>query len=81
MKIVFVTVQMLFMCGSLVMALTKNKFAVLFLSITPGMLDATIYNIPYTLVANYHSSGMVSEFKIKIRLSSSPVKNEMLLCS
>lgn len=46
--------------GMLVLALVPTKVGVLALSTTAGMIYATLFTMPFILVASYHTSGCVS---------------------
>lgn len=47
--------------GMLALALVPTKVGVLALSTTAGMIYATIFTMPFILVASYHTSGCVSQ--------------------
>ncbi|KAL5286666.1 hypothetical protein ACFFRR_007965 [Megaselia abdita] len=46
--------------GMLILALVPTKAGVLALSTTAGMIYATLFTMPFILVASYHTSGCVS---------------------
>ena len=52
--------QLVFTVGMAIMAATRHKVAVLLLSPTAGIMYATLFTMPYLLVAHYHTSGLVS---------------------
>ena len=58
-KVVYVTGQLVFTVGMAVMAAVKHKVAVVLLSPTAGIMYATLFTMPYLLVAHYHTSGLV----------------------
>ena len=59
-KRVYVIGQLVFTVGMAIMAATRHKVAVLLLSPTAGIMYATLFTMPYLLVAHYHTSGLVS---------------------
>jgi solute carrier family 45 protein 1/2/4 len=46
------------------MAITRNQFGVIFFSWTAGIMYATLFTMPYLLVARYHASETVSAVQI-----------------
>ena len=62
-KRVYVMGQLVFTVGMTIMAATRHKVAVLLLSPTAGIMYATLFTMPYLLVAHYHTSGLVSRFE------------------
>ena len=59
-KRVYVTGQVVYAIGMLMMAVSRDKVAAILLSPTAGVMYATLFTMPYLLVAHYHSSGLVS---------------------
>ena len=51
--------QLVYTCGALLMALTRHPVMVILLSPTSGIMYATLFTMPYLLVAHYHSSNTV----------------------
>ena len=51
--------QLVYTVGSIILALWKHKAAVILLSPTAGVMYATLFTMPYLLVAHYHSSDTV----------------------
>lgn len=45
--------------GMFVLAIVQTKWGVLLLSISAGVIYATLFTLPYMLLANYHASGSV----------------------
>ncbi|KAL3836293.1 hypothetical protein ACJMK2_021730 [Sinanodonta woodiana] len=58
---VYVGGQLVYSLGMVIMAVTRNKAAVLILSTTAGIMYATLFTMPYVLIAHYHSSGQFSQ--------------------
>ena len=56
----YVGSQLVYTVGSFLMALTRSKVAVILLSPTAGIMYATLFTMPYVLVAHYHSLNTVS---------------------
>lgn len=48
--------------GMIVLAVFPTKWGVLVLSISAGVIYATLFTLPYLLLANYHASGSVRIF-------------------
>ncbi|KAL8623479.1 hypothetical protein ACOMHN_015687 [Nucella lapillus] len=59
-KNVYVTGQLVFTVGMAIMAAARHKVAVVLLSPTAGIMYATLFTMPYLLVAQYHTSGLFS---------------------
>ena len=57
---VYIFSQLVYTVGSLLMALIRHPVAVILLSPTAGIMYATLFTMPYVLVAKYHSSNTVS---------------------
>ncbi|XP_064468930.1 proton-associated sugar transporter A-like [Ornithodoros turicata] len=58
-KPVYIAGQLVYSVGMILMAMLRSKAAVLLLSPTTGVMYATLFTMPYILVAHYHSSQMV----------------------
>ncbi|XP_055854051.1 proton-associated sugar transporter A-like [Episyrphus balteatus] len=56
-KCIYIFGLLLYAIGMFLLAFVPSKIGVLLLSITAGIFYATIYTIPFILVANYHASG------------------------
>ena len=52
--------QLVYSCGALLMAITRHPVMVILLSPTSGIMYATLFTMPYLLVAHYHSNNTVS---------------------
>ena len=52
--------QLVYTVGAIILAASRQPAAVLFLSPTAGIMYATLFTMPYLLVAHYHSTGKVS---------------------
>ncbi|XP_070174084.1 proton-associated sugar transporter A-like [Littorina saxatilis] len=57
-KTVYVVGQLVFTVGMAIMAASRDKVAVVLLSPTAGIMYATLFTMPYLLVAHYHTSGL-----------------------
>jgi hypothetical protein len=44
----------------LMLALTRNRYAVIIFSASAGVMYSTLFTLPYLLVAHYHAAGTVS---------------------
>lgn len=55
----YVIGQLVFTAGMAIMAAVRHKVAVVLLSPTAGIMYATLFTMPYLLVAHYHTSGLV----------------------
>ncbi|WAR04783.1 S45A2-like protein, partial [Mya arenaria] len=60
-KPVYVCGQLVYTVGMVVMALSRHPAAVIILSPCAGIMYATLFTMPYLLVARYHTSGRFSE--------------------
>ncbi|XP_023931348.1 proton-associated sugar transporter A-like [Lingula anatina] len=60
-KPVYICGQLVYTVGMILMAATKSKVAVILLSPTAGIMYATLFTLPYMLIANYHSCEMFEE--------------------
>ncbi|KAK7483584.1 hypothetical protein BaRGS_00025137 [Batillaria attramentaria] len=60
-KRVYVLGQLVFTVGMTIMAAARHKVAVVLLSPTAGIMYATLFTMPYLLVAHYHTSGLFSQ--------------------
>ncbi|XP_067686645.1 membrane-associated transporter protein-like [Haliotis asinina] len=56
-KRVYVCGQLTYTVGMVILALVRHKVAVIVLSPTAGIMYATLFTMPYLLVANYHTQG------------------------
>ena len=56
----YVVSQLVYTLGAIAMALSRHRIAVVLLSVCPGIMYATLFTMPYLLVAHYHSTNMVS---------------------
>jgi solute carrier family 45 protein 1/2/4 len=59
-KVVYVGGLLTFSLGMGVLATIQEKWAVLVFSASAGVMYATLYTMPFLLVAQYHSNGSVS---------------------
>ncbi|XP_059153835.1 proton-associated sugar transporter A-like [Physella acuta] len=59
-KKVYVLGQLVFTVGMAGMALSRSKVAVILLSPAAGIMYATLFTMPYLLVAHYHTRGLFS---------------------
>ncbi|KAG8200107.1 hypothetical protein JTE90_001960 [Oedothorax gibbosus] len=53
--------QLVYSVGMVVMAVTRHKVAVILLSPTAGIMYATLFTMPYLLIAHYHCTNKFSE--------------------
>lgn len=58
-KKVYVLSQLVYSFGSLLMALIRHPVVVILLSPCPGIMYATLFTMPYLLLAYYHSTNTV----------------------
>lgn len=65
-KIVYISGLFCFGIGMMVLAICPTKLGVLLLSVSAGIVYATVFTIPYLLIANYHASGTVIHIYIYI---------------
>jgi len=56
---VYVWGQLVYTVGMFALAVTRHPSAVILLSPTAGIMYATLFTMPYLLVAHYHTSGEV----------------------
>ncbi|KAL5010419.1 hypothetical protein ScPMuIL_012724 [Solemya velum] len=73
-KRVYICGQLAYTFGMVLMALTRNKLAVLLLSPFAGIMYATLFTMPYLLIAHYHTSGQFSPKTQIIEDESKPVQ-------
>lgn len=59
-KKVYIGGQLVFTVGMVIMAATLTPVAVILLSPTAGVMYATLFTLPYMIVANYHNKEQVS---------------------
>jgi solute carrier family 45 protein 1/2/4 len=57
---VYISGLLLDSLGMLMLALTKNRYAVIIFSASAGVMYSTLFTLPYLLVAHYHAAGTVS---------------------
>ena len=62
---VYVTSQLVYTVGAAAMALSRHHIAVVLLSVCPGVMYATLFTMPYLLVAHYHSTNTVHQATIR----------------
>lgn len=55
-KWVYVGGQLVYCCGMVVLAITRNRLFSILMSSTAGVMYATLFTVPYLLVARYHSA-------------------------
>lgn len=60
---VYVCGQLIYSLGMVVLAATSNIIAVFVASLTAGFMYATLFTLPYILVARYH-------FDVEVRLKA-----------
>ena len=58
-KPVYVGGQLIYGIGMVLMALFRSKWAVIVFSLTAGVMYATLFTMPYLLVAHYHKLNCV----------------------
>ena len=61
-KTVYICGQLVYTIGAIVLASCREPAAVLLLSPTAGIMYATLFTMPYLLVAKYHSEGRVCKY-------------------
>lgn len=61
-KVVYVSGLVFYGVGMVILATFPTKWGVLLLSISAGVIYATLFTLPYLIMANYHASGSVSLF-------------------
>lgn len=54
---VYISGLLLDSLGMLMLALTKNRYAVIIFSASAGVMYSTLFTLPYLLVAHYHAAG------------------------
>ncbi|BFZ06432.1 hypothetical protein BsWGS_09471 [Bradybaena similaris] len=60
-KRVYMLGQLVFTVGMAGMAVSRSEVAVILLSPTAGIMYATLFTMPYLLVAHYHTRGLFSQ--------------------
>lgn len=60
-KPVYMTGQLVYCVGMIMMAATRHKVGVIIFSLTAGIMYSTLFTMPYLLVAHYHSSQVVCD--------------------
>ena len=63
-KVVYIGGLLTFSIGMGTLAIIQTKWAVLVFSSTAGVMYATLYTMPFLLVAQYHSNGSVRFLKL-----------------
>lgn len=58
-KRVYMLSQLVYTAGMFVMSLWRGRAAVLLLSPTAGIMYATLFTMPYILIAHYHNINQV----------------------
>jgi len=61
---VYVISQLVYTVGAAAMAVSRHRIAVVLLSVCPGIMYATLFTMPYILVAHYHSTNTVCDTSI-----------------
>ena len=56
---VYIVSQLVYTIGSAILAMWRHRVAVIILSPTAGIMYATLFTMPYLLVAHYHSNDTV----------------------
>ncbi|XP_069120878.1 proton-associated sugar transporter A-like isoform X2 [Argopecten irradians] len=59
-KKVYIGGQLVYTCGMIVMAITRHRIAAVILSPSAGIMYATLFTMPYLLLANYHTNSKFS---------------------
>ncbi|ESO93540.1 hypothetical protein LOTGIDRAFT_119222 [Lottia gigantea] len=57
-KNVYVYGQLAYSIGMIILAISRHKVAVILLSPSAGIMYATLFTMPYLLVAHYHTQGL-----------------------
>jgi hypothetical protein len=57
---VYIVSQLIYTTGAILIALTRHRVTVVLFSVCPGIMYATLFTMPYLLVAHYHSTQTVS---------------------
>jgi len=73
-KPVYVCGQLVYTVGMIFMAATRHPVAVIALSPCAGIMYATLFTMPYLLVARYHTSDKVTPCVVKLKLILLQVK-------
>ncbi|XP_013775350.1 membrane-associated transporter protein-like [Limulus polyphemus] len=73
-KPVYIGGQLAYSIGMIVMASVKHKLCVILLSPTAGMMYATLFTMPYLLVAHYHCNETFEKKTEGSQLTSSHVR-------
>ena len=55
----YICSQLVYTVGAIILAASRQPAAVISLSPTAGIMYATLFTMPYLLVAHYHSTGKV----------------------
>jgi len=56
---VYIGGQLVYTVGMIIMACTRNRITAIILSPSAGIMYATLFTMPYLLLANYHTNGQV----------------------
>lgn len=59
-KSVYIISQLVYCVGMIILAIVRDPVTVILLSPTAGIMYATLFTMPYMIVANYHTKGQVS---------------------
>ncbi|OWF52242.1 Proton-associated sugar transporter A [Mizuhopecten yessoensis] len=59
-KKIYIGGQLVYTCGMIIMALTRHRIAAVLLSPSAGIMYATLFTMPYLLLANYHTKSQFS---------------------
>ncbi|XP_060066019.1 proton-associated sugar transporter A-like [Ylistrum balloti] len=59
-KKVYIGGQLVYTFGMIIMAITRHRIAAVLLSPSAGIMYATLFTMPYLLLANYHTNGQFS---------------------
>lgn len=58
---VYVLSQLVYTGGALVIAVSRHRLTAMLLSPCAGVMYATLFTMPYMLVAQYHTDNVVSD--------------------
>ncbi|XP_033730466.1 proton-associated sugar transporter A-like [Pecten maximus] len=59
-KKIYIGGQLVYTCGMIIMAITRHRIAAVLLSPSAGIMYATLFTMPYLLLANYHTNSQFS---------------------
>ncbi|GAB6027731.1 hypothetical protein CHUAL_001967 [Chamberlinius hualienensis] len=78
-RLVYIGGHLVYSVGMLLMAILRHQLAVLLLSCASGVMYATLFTMPYLLVAHYHSTNAFEENGLKRGLGTDvAVVNSMI---